>query len=404
MDHVFLDKLIARHRGSAARIDITDTTTRILASTHEDRVGGMEQTAGYILGLGSAATIENAASHSAGGEEEPLTTFSTPVQENGSVWGAVVVQAPAPLAASIGSALQTALEAALEYEAHSRQAASGQDEPEQIARMLLAQTPDTEALLSLMNRHELDPSMLRTVICIRLDHHKTSYFNINLSLGYQASFEQLHAEVVRRLRRSRPLNAQDLIYAPDRNTLLILKAFLPGPDLSRLYLALDVVCQDLAAILRSFSAFSFSIAYGNLYPGVDKLYNSWREAEETLAVGRQSGQNTDLYSLDSLLFESVCRHLQPQVVNKMLQPALHKLRRRDGELPMELILCCEAFVDSCMSLSRTAAHTQLHRNTISARLDKLRLLTGLDPAASFRDAFLVKMLAVSLRQRHGASA
>lgn len=307
-------------------------------------------------------------------------------------------------AEQIGSAIQTALEAALEYEVYSRQAVSGQDALQQIARMMLDCSTDRETLLSLMNRHELDPELLRTVICIRLNHHKTSYFNINLSLGYQASFEQLREEVVRRLRRSRPLNAQDLIYAPDRNTLLVIKVFLPSSDLSKLYLALDVVCRNLAATLRSFTAFSLSIAYGNLYSGVDNLYDSWREAAETLAVGFQSGQNTDLYSLESLLFESVCRHLQPQVINKMLEPALQKLRRRDGTLPMELILCCEAFADSCMSLSETSARTQLHRNTIRARLEKLNILTGLDPAANFKDAFLVKMLAVYTRQRRGAAS
>ena len=88
----------------------------------------------------------------------------------------------------------------------------------------------------------------------------------------------------------------------------------------------------------------------------------------------------------------------------MLEPALQKLRRRDGTLPMELILCCEAFVDSCMSLSETSARTQLHRNTIRARLEKLNILTGLDPAANFKDAFLVKMLAVYTRQRRGAAS
>jgi carbohydrate diacid regulator len=58
-------------------------------------------------------------------------------------------------------------------------------------------------------------------------------------------------------------------------------------------------------------------------------------------------------------------------------------------LPSELIDCCEAFVDNCMNLTATAEKTMIHRNTISARLKKLKSLTGLDPTSNFRDAFLV---------------
>lgn len=405
VDVPFLNRLIERHRSENAQIYITDNTTRILAATQEERVGTKGRTAGYILGIGHAAAIDNAAIVGLPAQDVGSITYGTPIQERGVFWGAVIVHAPASQAAQIGNTLKTALETALEYETYRRQAVtSKQDELQRVAQLMLAQQVDHDTLLPLMLKYELDPELLRTVICIRLDYHENSYFNINLNLGYRSSFEQLREEVARIIRRSRPLNSQDLVYVADRNTLLVIKAFLQASDLSKLYLALDVVCQDLAATLRNFSAFSFSIAYGNLYSDINDLHQSWREAEETLSVGRQISYDEEIYSLDKLLFESVYRHLQPQVVKKILEPALQKLTRKDGTVQEELIYCCEAFVDNGMSLSRTAVATQLHRNTISARLEKLQTLTGLDPATSFKDAFLTKMLAVSVKQMANTAA
>ncbi|WP_101910114.1 PucR family transcriptional regulator [Marasmitruncus massiliensis] len=400
MDVQFLNQLLEKYRAGSARIYITDASTRILAATEEERVGTVGRTAEYIIGIRRQATIDNGR-FTGVDEAANFVTFGTPILENGQLWGAVIVHAPVPLAAQLGNTLQTALETALDYQSYTKeQSATPLDTIDQIAALMLAQTIDMDVLLPLMYRHELEPSLLRTVICIRLHYHKTSYFNISLNLGYQSSIEQLREEVVNRIRHNRYLSTQDLVYMADRNTILIIKSFLPTEDLSRSYLALDVVCRDFADTLNHFSAFSFSIAYGNLYPGVRLTAKSWHEAEETIEAGRQAGKPSPFYSLDTLLFETVCRHLQSQIVNKLLEPALRKLLRKDGSLPMELISCCEAFVDSCMNLSAASARTQLHRNTISARLAKLKNLTGLDPTADFKDAFLLKMLAVYVKQKN----
>jgi carbohydrate diacid regulator len=53
-----------------------------------------------------------------------------------------------------------------------------------------------------------------------------------------------------------------------------------------------------------------------------------------------------------------------------------------------------------MNISRTAKNSALHRNTISSRLEKLKTLTSLNPANNFRDAFIIKMLAIYVRQNN----
>lgn len=398
VDVKFYSFLLKKYGDPNAQIYITDAGTRILAATEEEKIGSLGHTAEYIIRIQKPATIEQKPAAPAPGGAG-VVTYGTPVYQGSNIWGTVIVTAPGPTAAQVGDTLRVALESALAFESYRvKKDADPQDEMNRIAAIMLADPVDLDMLLPLMHQHELEPNLLRTVICIRLEYHENNYFNISLNLGYQSSIEQLRKEVERRIRHSRYLNSQDLITMLDRNTLLVLKSFQPTEDLSRIYLALDVVCRDLSNLLNQFSAFSFSISYGNLYPKIEMLSKSWHEAENTLLVGKNAGKPGPFYSLDMLLFETVCRSLQPQIVNKLLNPSLQKLYRRDGTFQKELIGCCEAFVDHCMNLSKTSEDTQQHRNTISARLKKLQSLTGLDPTSNFKDAFLVKMLAIYAKQ------
>ena len=393
MDASYLDTILDKIADPVTRALVTDSTGRILAATQKERIGSRSKTAGYILNVGHAASIDNpsdAASDS--------IHFGVPVLFSGSTWGTVVVSGPNANACQLGTNLKNAIETALDYEAYSQQTRKRTDnEIQQIAQTMLSEQFDTEKLLRLMSRHEMDPAVMRTVICIRLDYYHNSYFNINLNLGYLSSVEALREEVARRLHKSRYLTSQDMIYHADRNTILVIKSFLPSNDLPRTYLALDVICGDFASILEGFTAFDYSLAYGNIYSDIHLLRKSWHEAEEIIAFGKQSRQKNHFYTMDSLLFESVCLQLHEQVVHKMIEPAVEKLKQQKTKLPASMIESCEAYVDSCMNLSDASAKTFTHRNTINQRIDRMKALTGLDPRSSFKDAFLIKMICTYLR-------
>jgi carbohydrate diacid regulator len=269
--------------------------------------------------------------------------------------------------------------------------------PESLARMLLADKVDTTKVIPLMNRRELDPTLLRAVICISLRFHQISYFNINLNLGYQSSIERIRGEVVTRLKANRYLNSQDIVYQHNGSTIVLIKSFIPVPGQSRIYLSLDKICQSLGKTLEEFSAFSFGIAYGNLSYGVTELKKSLNEAMEIINIGERTRPRENLYVLENILFDRIYHDLSPQIVKKMIEPAVEKLSKKDGSLQRDLIACAEAFVDNCMSISQTAQNHAIHRNTLSARLEKIKALTGLDPANNFRDAFIIKMLASYVR-------
>ena len=280
----FLDYVILKHMNGDLIMHITDEESQILASTDPKRRGTKSSTAQYILQVMRPATIGNP-------EQEPgrlSAAFGTPIYFNKELCGSVVVHGPAETASRQGELIRVSIESALEYAAYSQNRETPEDPIASIAGMLLQDKPDAEKLLPLMNRQELDPTLMRTVICISMKFHQTSYFNINLSLGYQSSIERIRMEVVKRLKENRYLNSQDMVYIYNGNTIAIIKSFIPSTDHTRVYPALDRICQDLEKTLEEFSAFSFGIAYGNLSYGINDLKKSLNEAIEIISIGQRT--------------------------------------------------------------------------------------------------------------------
>jgi carbohydrate diacid regulator len=393
-DTGFLEYLILKFGGDAEAIHITDSGCMILASSDQKRVGTKSTAAQYIIQTRGPAAIENTEPETGGAD----SIYGTPVLCRNELEGAVIIRGRAGEAQGLGNRIRGALESALEYVWHSRQRNNPGDEFRTLRALLTGQAV-AEEMHSLINRRELDPARLRSVICFSLEFHQTNYFNINLNLGYQSGIEKIRGEVLEKLRGNRYLNSQDMVFQYNNTTLVIIKSFIPVSDYSRIYMALDKICGDMEAELRNQSALSFGIAYGNLYYDMMELQKSFNEAMEIINIGQNMKLEGGFYMLEHILFDYVCHYLSPQIVNKLIEPALAKLTKPGGSLREEVLGCAEAVVDNCMSLSSTSRRRGWHRNTIGSRLERLKALTGLDPLRNFRDAFIIKMLAVSARRR-----
>ena len=396
LDTQFLDTLLNKYCPESVNAYIADSNARILVCSQTERIGSTGSTARYILITRRAATIQSSNSLSA---SQSNLHYGSPVLDDGTVEYVVVAYGPPEQIEKTGDRIQVALQTALEYRDYEdKKKTSPKEELEEIASVLLSEKPDKNKLLTLMYRNELEPDLVRCVINIQMKYHRNTYFNINLNLGYEAAIEKLRYEVSRKLKRSRYLNSQDLVYIPDRNTILIIKSFLHVEDTSRLYLALEEICKDFMHILGSYPSLSYSIAYGNFYRGIEDLHQSWTEAYEMLELGKTS-ETSKFYNLDNLFFEYVSKRIGIQIENKFILPAIQKLTDKNGSLLLNLIYNAELFADHCMSLSNASNAAGIHRNTINARLQRFIELTGLNPAESFRDAFLSKMIAVYVRRR-----
>lgn len=392
MEVDFLNTLIERHRAPEVDIYITASYARILAATDVSRVGSISNTARYVLTIHHSALIQSDSTL------QSTIHYGNPVIINEVPEFVIVAYGNSSMVNTVGNTLHAALAAAAEYQEFKQQKSqTSLEKRDKIASLLLSSKTDQDRLLSLMYQHELDPHLYRTVIQIHLDFYRNSFFNINLDLGHESSIEILRAEIAQSLRLCRYLNSQDLLLVHDRNTILIIKSFIGGSDISRLYFAVEEVCRDFEQILKQYQGLTFLIAYGNFYNHVSEIKNSWNEASEMLKLGGLS-EKKNFCSLDSLLLDAVSFHLPVQIKNKYLLPAIEKLTEPDGSLMTELIDSAEAFVDHSLSLTLTSQMTSLHRNTIKSRLHKFTMLTGLNPLNGFQDSFLVKMLALYVKQ------
>lgn len=399
----FLAQLLEKHATPGTIAYVTDANAHILASTKDSRIGTTSTTAQFILQSGRQAVIEHNDALQGGQDAERNTvTYGTPITILDEIIGTVVVFGAHAVAVALGQLVKTALETAMEYQSYTQSILHTSDKRSIVARALLDSSMTKPKIVTALNKLEMDPQLLRSVIYINLSHQRPNYFNINLNLGYQSSIERINEDIVKRIRACRFFNTQDMILAYDRNAILVIKSFIQNSDIGRAYLSLDKICEEIEVLLADFTSFTYHIAYGNIYPEIEDVRKSFSEAAETIRIGKQTHPEERVYILDKLLFDHVCHFIDAQVVNKIILPAMEALKSGESSFPVEIINTANAFVDNCMSFSRTAAATFQHRNTVGNRLDRLRQKTGLDPAKSFHDAFVVKMvwtyLALSDRQ------
>jgi carbohydrate diacid regulator len=242
-----------------------------------------------------------------------------------------------------------------------------------------------------------DLFLLRSVILIELEKKTNTYFNINLDLGYESSIETFKNKVVSAIKANKYLNNQDVVAFYDNNHIVVLKAFLDVGNIGKLYFALDNICHAIMKDLDAAKIFAYRIAYGGIYNNLFAVKKSFQEAEDTIRLGSMFQEDHGIYTADYGLLEHISYYLPPILKQKTVQDILSKLKKADGSIDLDLLFIAEGFVDQCMNLMKTANTLHLHRNTVAGKIEKFKLKTGLDPERNFKDAFLTKMTALSVK-------
>ena len=199
---------------------ITDVSARHIASTDQSRIGARSQEAEFILRTGHSATIDHEKTAGYGQSLSAVITFACLLSYNDESFGSLVCIGERETAMSLSAQVKSALETAAAYHDYSQAMLTKTDDRAWLARALLEESMNEPRIRATMNRIEMDASLMRAVICVSMQHHQPSYFNINLNLGYQSSVERIN-ERSSEDRQSRFMNTQDLTLVYDRNTLVI---------------------------------------------------------------------------------------------------------------------------------------------------------------------------------------
>ncbi|MBX5492114.1 MAG: helix-turn-helix domain-containing protein [Chloroflexi bacterium] len=140
------------------------------------------------------------------------------------------------------------------------------------------------------------------------------------------------------------------------------------------------LCRDVSAPL--------SIGIGRCHPGLHGLRRSYQDARAALTLGRLVNGPNQVYCLDSL---GVAAFVGLPDESTKRELAQHLLGPLDTE--PELLRTLDVFFAENCCPSSTARQLWIHRNTLSYRLDKIAVLTGLDPRR-FDDAVQIRLALV----------
>jgi carbohydrate diacid regulator len=154
--------------------------------------------------------------------------------------------------------------------------------------------------------------------------------------------------------------------------------------------ALKKAAGALLTYLRHSTSGAVSIGIGRYHPGVLGLASSYQDARTALSLGIKFRGHNRVHSLDevgSAAFVYVSDH------RTKVDLARHLLSPLDRE--PDLLATVRAFLEENCCPTRTACRLYIHRNTLLYRLNKVKLLTGLDPHR-FHDAMQI-YLALLLR-------
>lgn len=151
----------------------------------------------------------------------------------------------------------------------------------------------------------------------------------------------------------------------------------------------------LLSRLRADTGAAISIGIGRYHPGPFGLSRSYQDAQVALRLGRRFNGQNRVYCLDSLGIAAFACVADEQT---KVELATHLLSPLDNE--PDLLETLLTFFNLGCAPSATAKQLSIHRNTLSYRLDKIALLTGLDPrcfdeAVQIRLALLLQDLKAS---------
>lgn len=132
------------------------------------------------------------------------------------------------------------------------------------------------------------------------------------------------------------------------------------------------------------------IGMGCMVKDIDTIAKSYKEAHESLCLGRDFEVKGDIYIYRKMLFEKIVHNVNPDLKEEFVL----KIRDKFDSFDSEMITTIEEFMNSGLNISDAARKLYIHRNTLIYRIDKIYKETGFDirdfkEAAVFNAAFLI---------------
>ena len=154
---------------------------------------------------------------------------------------------------------------------------------------------------------------------------------------------------------------------------------------------LDRVKQLVRSLATPLAELGVAVGIGSWHPSPAGVPSAYAEAREASEIALRSGLLDRVVVFDDVLIDHVLRS-NPHAA-RIIEDALGPLRDYDERRNTALVETLRTYLDSGLSVTRSAQALSVHANTVVYRLDRIRDLTGRDP----RETGDLVFLALSLR-------
>jgi carbohydrate diacid regulator len=129
---------------------------------------------------------------------------------------------------------------------------------------------------------------------------------------------------------------------------------------------------------------TIKVAIGSYHPTFKKLYQSFIEAKETMAVGEKLAPEQKVLVYDDLSIYVFMSKLANEIENNPFFDLINRLKEEDelGELQKTL----QVYINHSGKAINTSNELFIHRNSLQYRLEKIKEVTGKDPR-NYKDLF-----------------
>jgi sugar diacid utilization regulator len=154
---------------------------------------------------------------------------------------------------------------------------------------------------------------------------------------------------------------------------------------------LDRVKDLVRPLAAPLAELGVAVGIGSWHPSPAGVPIAYSEAREAAEIALRSGLADRVVVFDDVLIDHVLRS-NPHAA-RIIEDALGPLRAYDERRSTALVETLRTYLDTGLSVTRSAQALSVHANTVVYRLDRIRELTGRDPRKTGDLVFL----ALSLR-------
>ncbi len=148
-----------------------------------------------------------------------------------------------------------------------------------------------------------------------------------------------------------------------------------------------------AALSRRLPDLSVTVGIGRLAPPT-RLWRSYQQAEQAIALGRQFLRTIGVYSFDQVEIYSLLLELERDQLHRFATEQLGALIHYDREKGADFVHTLETYFEHEQNLARTARALFIHRNSLQYRLERIKeilSITSFGGAAALNLALAIKV-------------